>query len=201
MRYWPYFIPVFSTFTGWFTIWFASWLLFHPRKQKKILGFVFQAIFPSLQEQLTEKLAALICQELPSLDEIILKITSPANVNQLLPFIDAHIDYFLRVKLKERMPIVGMFIGDKTIGQMKAVFMEELTQLFPGLIEKYMDTLLQQPDIEKLVSEKVQVFTREKLEAALKQAVSKEIRPILVFGAVLGLLVGLIQLALILLTS
>ena len=139
--------------------------------------------------------------ELLSFEDIAKKIADPANVQQLLPFIDAHIDNFLKVKLKESMPVVGMFIGEKTVNQLKTVFIEELTQLFPTLMEQYMGNLKEQLDLEKIVIEKVQGFSSEKLEEILQQIMSKEFRFVEIIGAILGFIIGLLQVGLTLLTT
>jgi len=162
MNYWLFLIPLISAFIGWFTNWIAIKMLFHPREPKKVLGIVFHGIFPKRQQQFAEKLGKLVSDELLSFEDIAKKIADPANVQQLLPFIDAHIDNFLKVKLKESMPVVGMFIGEKTVNQLKTVFIEELTQLFPALMEQYMGNLKEQLDLEKIVIEKVQGFSSEK---------------------------------------
>jgi uncharacterized membrane protein YheB (UPF0754 family) len=86
-----------------------------------------------------------------------------------------------------------MFIGDKTIEQLKSVFMKELEALFPVLMAKYMDTLKHQLDLEAIVTDKVSNFSSDKLEEILQAIMSKEFRFIEVIGAVLGFLIGIIQ--------
>lgn len=201
MNYWLFLIPLISAFIGWFTNWIAIKMLFHPRQPKKVLGIVFHGIFPKRQEQFAEKLGRLVSEELLSFEEIAKKLADPANVEKLLPFIDAHIDQFLKVKLKESMPVVGMFIGEKTVSQLKSVFIEELTQLFPGLMEQYMTNLQDQLDLEKIVIDKVRGFSSEKLETILQQIMAKEFRFVELIGAVLGFLIGLLQVGISLLTS
>jgi len=92
------------------------------------------------------------------------------------------------------MPMVSMFIGEKTIQQLKAVFMEELKLLFPSLIGNYITHLQQDLDIEKIIKEKVGTISSIKLEAMILQMMSKELRLLQIAGAVLGFVIGLIQL-------
>lgn len=40
------------------------------------------------------------------------------------------------------MPMVAMFIGDKTIAQFKSVFMEEMDELLPVFVQSYFDHFL-----------------------------------------------------------
>lgn len=195
MNYWLLLIPVISAFIGWFTNWIAIKMLFHPREPKKFLGLTIQGIFPKRQQQFAEKLGKLVSEELLSFKDISLKITDPSNLDQLLPHVEDHIDNFLKVKLKESMPVVGMFIGDKTVGQLKAVFVEELRELFPTLMERYMVSLQEQLDLEKIVVEKVRSFSSDKLEEILLQIMAKEFRFVEILGGVVGLLIGMVQVA------
>ncbi|ULQ54365.1 DUF445 domain-containing protein [Flavihumibacter fluvii] len=201
MNFWLFLIPLLSAFTGWIIVWIFFTVLFHPSQPKTVLGFVFQGIFPKKQPQIANELGKLVSRELFTMQDITKKIADPANVQQLLPFMDAHIDHFLKVKLKESMPLISMFIGDKTVNQLKAVFLEELTQLFPNLIEQFIDNLKGQPDLEKFVIEKVQAFPPEKLEEILHQTMSAEIRLLGSIAAMLGLLIGFLQLAIALLAG
>lgn len=188
-----YLIPFISAFIGWFTNWIAIKMLFHPKKPIKILGITFIGIFQKRQVQFAEKLGKLVSDELLSFQDIESKITNPANIDQLMPQIDAHIDHFLRVKLADQMPVISMFIGDKTIQQMKAVFMTELKELFPGIMKSYMGNLQRDLDLEKIVIEKVKGFSTDKLEQILNDIMSKEFRFIEILGGVLGFLIGILQ--------
>ncbi|MDO8996216.1 DUF445 domain-containing protein [Sediminibacterium sp.] len=188
-----YLIPIISAFIGWFTNWIAIKMLFHPKKPVKILGITFVGIFPKRQAQFAEKLGKLVSSELLSFQDIESKITNPDNINQLMPQIDAHIDHFLRVKLADQMPVISMFIGDKTIQQMKSVFMTELTELFPGIMKSYMGNLQRDLDLEKIVIEKVKGFSSDKLEQILNDIMAKEFRFVEIIGGVLGFLIGIIQ--------
>jgi len=188
-----YLIPFISAFIGWFTNWVAIKMLFHPKEPVKILGITFIGIFPKRQAQFAEKLGKLVSAELLSFQDIEEKITNPKNMEALIPQIDAHIDHFLRVKLADHMPIISMFIGDQTIAQMKAVFMAELQELFPGLMKSYMNQLQNQLDLEKIVIEKVKGFSSDKLEQILNDIMSKEFRFIEILGGVLGFIIGIIQ--------
>lgn len=59
------------------------------------------------------------------------------QLEQVLPMIDQQLDDFFRNRLTDKLPMIAMFIGDKTIQQLKTVFMEELKQIFPDLIRSF----------------------------------------------------------------
>ena len=182
-----------STFTGWVTTWIAIKMLFHPRKPIKILGLTIQGIFPKNQRLIAQKLGQVVGKELLSFDEIEQKVTNPENLQKLRPEIEAHVDNFLHNKLKEVFPMLAMFIGDKTINQLKDAFLLELENLFPVLMKNYMNKLQHDLDLEKIVTEKVANFSSEKLEDILNQITKKEFKFLEFIGGFFGLLIGLVQ--------
>jgi uncharacterized membrane protein YheB (UPF0754 family) len=193
MNWWLILIPVISAFIGWFTNWIAIKMLFHPRHPKKILGVTFHGIFPKRQQQFATKLGKLVSNELLSFGEIEQKISNPDNVQKILPILEGHIDTFLREKLVIQIPMLGMLIGDKTIGMVKAVFLKELEELFPTMMKQYMLTLQHDLNLEKIVIEKVANFSSDKLEDILNHIMSSEFRFVEIIGAVLGFIIGVIQ--------
>ncbi|MEQ1798613.1 MAG: DUF445 family protein, partial [Lacibacter sp.] len=136
-----------------------------------------------------------------SFSDIEQKITNPENLKQVLPQLETHIDHFLRVKLADSMPVISMFIGDKTIDKLKTVFLEELETLFPKLMTDYAATLKNQLDLEQIVTDKVKAFSSDKLEDILYQVMAKEFRFVEIIGGVLGFIIGLLQIVITLLTQ
>jgi uncharacterized membrane protein YheB (UPF0754 family) len=189
-----YIIPVLlSTFTGWVTTWIAIKMLFHPRNPVNIFGFKLQGIFPKNQQLIAQKLGQVVSKEFLSFAEIEAKVTNPDNLQMLKPEIEKHIDKFLREKLTDLFPMLSMFIGDKTINQLKAAFLMELESLFPILMKSYMTKLEKDLDLEKIVTEKVASFSSEKLEDILNQITKKEFKFLEIIGGFFGLLIGLVQ--------
>ena len=190
-----------STFTGWVTTWIAIKMLFHPRKPIHILGLKVQGIFPKNQRLIAEKLGQVVGKELLSFDEIEQKVTNPENLEKLRPDIEQHIDNFLRNKLKDVFPMLFMMVGEKTILQLKEAFLLELETLFPLLMKSYMAKLEKDLDLEKIVTEKVANFSTQKLEDILNQITKKEFKFLEFIGGFFGLLIGIIEVVIHLLTK
>jgi uncharacterized membrane protein YheB (UPF0754 family) len=195
MSPWLLLIPVISGFIGWVTNWVAIKMLFHPRKPIRLLGITIQGIFPKRQEQFAIKLGKLVSEQLLSFKDIEQKIVSPENLQKLMPVVESHVDDFLRKKLADVFPVISMFIGEKTISQLKGHFLNELEALFPVLMKRYMGNLQAELDLEKIVTEKVSGFSSDKLEEILMSIMSKEFRFVEILGGVLGFIIGLLQVA------
>ncbi len=89
--------------------------------------------------------------------------------------------------------MISMFIGDKTIGQLKTVFMKELEELFPVIMKNYVANLRHDLDLERIVVEKIASFSADRLENMLNEFLTKEFRFVEIIGAALGFLIGLLQ--------
>lgn len=201
MNYILFIIPVIGALIGWIINSIAIKMLFRPYQPKKLLGFTFQGAFPKRQQQLAETLGKLASAEFVSFDAIEQKISDPKNLEKVMPLIEKHVDDFLRVKLGKEMPVISMFIGNKTIDSLKKVFIQEIEALFPQVMNQFAGNIKAEFDVEKMVAGKIASIAPVKLEKTLLQALSKEFRYIKILGAVTGLIIGIIQLLVIVLIA
>lgn len=165
------------------------------------MGFTILGLLPAKKNKIADSLAELICRDIISFNEIEEKVTHPDNFQKIMPQVDAHIDNFLKVKLPQSMPMIAMFVGDKTTAQLKSVFLAELELLFPQIMNGYIDKLREDTDIRKTISEKILTFPNNKIEWLIKSALKPEFQKIKIIGAITGFLIGLIQLLMSLLVS
>lgn len=191
---------VLSTFTGWIIVWSAVKMLFYPKMPVNILGVRFQGVLPKNQPQIAQSIGKMVSKEFISFDEIEKKVTNPENLQMLKPEIEAHIDNFLRNKLKDVFPMLAMFIGDKTINQLKGAFLIELEELFPVLMKNYIGKLQQNIQVEQIITEKLSAFSLKRLEDMLYNAAGKEFKRLQFIGGAVGFIIGSIQIVVLILT-
>jgi uncharacterized membrane protein YheB (UPF0754 family) len=190
-----YILPLLlSCFTGWFVIWLCIKLLFRPLKPVSFAGFSIQGVLPANQQMIAAAIGKMVSTELFSFDALQQKVTDPENFNKLKPEIETHIDSFLRERLKQTFPMLGMLIGDKTITQLKTAFLTELETLFPALMKSYVANLEKDLDIEKEVSEKIAGFSVIKAEELVYSSAKKPLVKIQLLGAGIGFFTGFIHL-------
>ena len=194
MLWMQYVFPILlSCFTGWLVAWIAIKFLFHPRRPLSLPGFKLQGIIPKNQQVIAEQLGKMVSKEFLSFSELKEKVTDPGNLSKLKPEIETHIDIFLREKLKDTFPMLSMFIGDKTINQLKAAFLLELESLFPVLMNSYMIRLENDINVEKLVTGKVAGYSITKAEEMLNKSAKKLFMYFQLTGVIIGLLSGLLH--------
>ena len=188
--------PAIAAFTGWFTTWIAFYMLFHPRKPIHLFGMTIQGIFPKRQKTFAMKLGAVVANELLHFKDIAAQIKDPEELAKVMPDIEKHIDVFLNERLKEKLPIISMFVGQGTLEKIKEGLMEEIQLMLPEVIGKYADNLAHKIDVERMVTEKVSNFSSDKLEEILAAVMKKEFKFVELVGGVLGFVIGLIQMGL-----
>ena len=200
MNSWLILIPLLSAFTGWIAIKIVVKLVFRPLLPQKIMGVTWQGILPAYKQQLAARIGQIAADEFASFPGIEEKISDPRNMEKIKPLIETHIDDFLRNKLKEQMPMIGMFIGDKTISTLKVVFMQEIESLFPQVMQQFAGQLKSDLNIEQMVVSKSASVSSAQIESLLYKNLGKEFQKAAMIGAVAGLLIGIIQLGIIWLT-
>jgi uncharacterized membrane protein YheB (UPF0754 family) len=187
-------IPLLSALVGWMIIRVSMYLLFHPAKPVKVGPIVIKGLIYRKEAQMKQQLTLFIKTEILALEDRVEHLASSANLDRLRPELNQHIDAFLKVRLKQEMPMIGMLIGDRTISQLKAIFMEELETLFPSVIKSYINHLKDDFDLDVLIKEKVNAFEIFKIEEQFKKNYSKEVIKLSLLAALMGFVIGCIQL-------
>lgn len=118
-------IPILTGLFGWLLIWLLAKSLFFPTKAIKIGGFTWESSLTPLINKFPFEIL------MPSEQD------SNANFKAMKPLMEEKLDFFFNNTIKEKLPMVSMFIGDKTVAQLKAVFLDELAIIFPQIIEQY----------------------------------------------------------------
>ena len=67
------------------------------------------------------------------------------------------------------MPMLAMFISDKLVAEMKAIFMNELKELFPALIQQYLSNVRRNMDISNIISTKLNTISSNQLQPLLRK--------------------------------
>lgn len=188
-----YTLPFISAFIGWVTNWLAIKMLFHPRKPFIIGPIVIQGIFPKRQAQVAQQLGHVVASHLLSIDDLTAKLYDSNSTQAILPIIEKRVDDFIQHKLTEELPLLSMFIKDKAIDNIKRGIIQEFESMFPELIAQVGQHVKANVNIQHMVSEKVAALDSNKLEELLVGIMKKEFVFIEVIGAVLGFIIGCLQ--------
>jgi uncharacterized membrane protein YheB (UPF0754 family) len=175
MNYWLFILPIIAALVGWSIGKLATW-------------FLIYRIWPKRKSAIADSISKFVVQEFSTLN-LEQKIADPSNLSKARPVIESHIDNFLRVKLKDQMPMISMFIGDKTIDSLKTIFMQELENLFPEVMKHFAGNLQSEIGIEKIVRNKIAGISSE----FVNKIAGKDLRYIATICAFTGFITAIIQ--------
>lgn len=192
IHWWIYIGPVAGALLGLIVVWVIRWFVFYPLREIRLGPLRLHGIIWKQRPLLTKEIAATAAGFI-DIDALGATITAPASVEKILPQAEAKIDEFLRVRLVKAMPVVGMFVGDKTINQLKLLFVQELKELFPEIMRGYLSGLQQDFDIKLLLERKLGEIPQDEVLCLFITGTKKIWHYAFFAGAAIGLASGLLQ--------
>ncbi|GAB1269901.1 DUF445 family protein [Aurantivibrio infirmus] len=196
-----YSLPLITALIGWVTNYIAIKMLFHPRKPIKCLFFDVQGILPRRQPDIAVQLGKIVADDLLSSDDLVLRLTNQRSREIYEEYINQQSETFIRDKLRRVGVVSRLLLRSQTLAKIKLAFADELMEQLPSLVERLTLADSGSLDVQQLVEEKVRNFSSDRLEKILYDILAKEFRFIEILGAVLGFVIGSLQLTFILLFS
>ncbi|TNF30714.1 MAG: DUF445 family protein [Bacteroidetes bacterium] len=189
-----YTLPFIAALVGWFTNYIAVKMLFHPKEPVNILGvYTLQGIFPKNQKKVAENIGRMVAEELLSSADLKEKLNNPENILSIKELVEAKIDFYLNVTFPKNYPITAAIVGDKRKAKLKEAVMTEVHDSVPGMIDSYMANIEEKFNVEHIIQEKVNHLSPERLEELIMKLLKNEFKFIEYIGAVIGFLIGWIQ--------
>jgi uncharacterized membrane protein YheB (UPF0754 family) len=188
-------IPFVGAFIGWITNFLAIKMLFYPRQPVKVLFVTFWGIFPKNKERIAEKLGNVVQRDLINFADIKDRILNEETLARFKEEIAERVDNALRERLK-KIGLPPGVVPEPIIMAVHKTIVREIESNLPSLIDKSISNIEERLDIQEIVKSKVRNFSDEKLEKMLMDITAKEFKFIEVVGAVLGFMIGLMQLIL-----
>ncbi|PXA03559.1 hypothetical protein DDZ13_11290 [Coraliomargarita sinensis] len=192
--------PFITAAIGWFTNWVAIKMLFHPRKPMRVFLWKWQGLIPRRQEQLAAEAAEIIEREIMQQHMIVHEIRKI----ELGPYLEeaAHTLVWQRIgpQLKA-IPLLGGFINESTLAKFEVIAASAMKDEAGPLMEKVATQFEASVNLKQLIEENIAAFDLERLEAIVNEVAKREFRTIERLGAVLGFLIGCLQLLILLLSG
>jgi len=161
-----------------------------------LTGFIFakfavNSINGKGKTRLADELASFITSRLPDVSGVLDKVATPESFLALMPVIESHIDDFLRNRLKIAIPMIGMMIGERTIAQLKAVFMDELKLIFPLVVRQYVLSAAGNFDLRSEIRDQLLSVPSARVLSFISPVIT---RYSLLAGLIIGVTTGVINL-------
>jgi uncharacterized membrane protein YheB (UPF0754 family) len=189
-------IPIIASTIGWFTNWIAIKMLFYPRIKRNILGIKLHGVFPKRQAQLAEKLGELFAEKLGVQKQIENGIVSSIDLASLKDKLISKVAESAMDFLQKEMPFLVPMLPGNLINTLSNQVGDQLFTQISEEIRLGIDKIGKKVDVKKIVEYEINALKVTDLEKLLQDLLKKEFKFIELSGAILGFLIGCIQLAL-----
>ena len=193
-------LPILGALLGWITNWLAIRMLFRPRQPVRILGWTWQGLIPLRQKAVARQAAEVIEREI--LDSHLLR--HEIERIELEPHIESiamTLVYEGAAPRLRAIPLLGNFVSDGVLRSLHRVTLEELRKEARPMMTRIAAEAEKRLDVRRLVEERIAGFDLDHLEAVVRSVAQREFRAIEAMGAVVGFLVGVLQLLALLLAG
>lgn len=187
--------PLITAGIGWLTNWVAIQMLFHPRVPMRVFFWKWQGLIPRRQQQLAAESAEIIEREILQQHMILHEIRKI----ELGPYLQdaAHTIVWERIGPQLRaIPLLGGFINDSTLAKFEVIAAASMQEEAGPLMEKVATQFEASVNLKQMIEENIAAFDLDRLETIVNHVAKHEFRTIERLGAVLGFIIGCIQVAL-----
>jgi len=188
-----YTLPLIGALIGWLTNYIAIKMLFHPREEWRLFFIRIQGVFPKRQNDFARKLGQIVSEELVSVEDLTAHLKEKATSEAVLNHIAMRLEEGIATRLPRAFPMLAMFMSSDMVEKIKSFLMVQIGSLNEELIDRLSGELEEELDVHKIVEEKVAAFSSDKLEELLFSIMRREFKFVEMVGAVLGFLIGVVQ--------
>ena len=196
MSYYLFFLtPLITATIGWVTNWLAIKMLFHPRKPLRLLFWKWQGLIPRRQQQLAAESAEIIEREILQQHLILSEIKKI----ELSPYLEKTAKKLVWERIGPELraiPLLGNFINDGILAKFETIASAEIKKESGPLVEQVATEFESSVDLKRMIENNIAAFDLERLEEIVNHVATREFRAIEQLGAVLGFLIGCVQVAL-----
>ena len=188
-------LPFISAFIGWITNCIAIRMLFRPLYPVNVLGLKIQGVAPRRRNELTEGIANAVQKALVSVDDVAQVLKNVNLEDEINLLLDEVVKKEVKEKLVEKFPFAKKAAND-LFKEVRASVQSKLIDHISRLMDKTTEQLKRQLNIKEIVMQRVASYKVETLEELIMEIAHREFRLVELYGALLGFIIGFIQLGL-----
>ena len=189
-------IPLISALIGWITNYIAVKMIFRPRKEINLLGIRLIGLIPRRKADLAMKIAETVEKELISHRDIKEIIKSQDFHAHTSTAIKSKIDAFINNKISTNS-LLTLLVSPDIVSKLSSLLMDDLEKEIPGIIDELFQTVESKLDFQSIIKDKIMGYDLSKLESIIYTIASRELKAIEYLGGILGFIIGILQLAII----
>jgi uncharacterized membrane protein YheB (UPF0754 family) len=187
-------VPAFGAFTGFFTDWLALQLIFRPIRPRRFLGLVeWQGLFHRRREQVTLDYAQVVGEEILTPHNLIEAMLTGPQAVKLTNLIAREVDLALGAQVGPAKPLLVLAVGGRKYQRMRDDIVTTVVTRMRADLNGVGDYAMSKLAVQPTLVSKMQQMTDEEYEGLLRPAFKQDEWKLITVGAVLGFVIGEIQ--------
>ncbi len=189
----PWMLPAFGGFVGFFSDWMALQMMFRPLQPKKIMGFTLQGLFIRRQNEVAADYAALISKQLLTSGNMMEELFTGTHSDKVIELVGRHVKQEIDQQAGIVKPLVVYAMGGQKYQSLKEQVATRIMAQLPQTM-KYIESYAEDAmDIRNTLVTRMQQLSPEEFEGMLRPAFKEDEWSLIIVGAVLGFMVGELQ--------
>ena len=195
----PIVLPLFGALIGWFTDWLAIKLVFFPRTPKRIVGrWTLQGVFQRRRDQVARDYGALIARDVLTVSNLLDGILRGPGSDRLVAMVERTVARAVDEQTKLGRPFVSVALGEPRLREMKDAAARKALAHFGSTARHAESYAVGALDIAHTITMRMRRLDRVEYEGLLRPAFRQDEWKLIAVGALIGLLVGELQVLLLL---
>lgn len=187
-------MPIFGFGVGFLSDWLALNMLFRPHLPTKYFGFfTFQGLLHQQRDQITRDYARILARDLFAPDVLFEGILNGPTADKLFDTLQREVSAAIDAQTGIAKPLVVLAVGTKRYREMKDGLSKVLIDRLPNTLEAVGAYATRTLDIENTIIAKMSELDTDQYEAILRPVFKDDEVMMIATGAILGGLVGELQ--------
>ncbi|SFI92120.1 DUF445 domain-containing protein [Amycolatopsis regifaucium] len=195
----PIVLPLFGIGIGWFTDWIALKMIFLPREPKRFFGFyTWQGVFQKRKDQVAADYGDMIAREIITIPNLLEAVLSGPKSDKLFTMITREVQRTIDAQASVVKPFVAMAVGSRRFQEMKQTAAAKAAARIPETIRHAEAYAVNALDVRNTIVDRMRRLNPLEFEQLLRPAFRQDEWKLIAVGAVIGGLVGELQVLLLL---
>ncbi|MFW0861531.1 MAG: DUF445 domain-containing protein [Dethiobacter sp.] len=182
-------LPLTGAVIGWVTNVLAIRLLFRPLQPFRLGPLTFQGLIPKRRGQIAYTVGEVVAEQLFSVDELAGQLDMPSIQQKIERLVCIAVDRWC----VEKIGMLPKAVRQTLSQRLRDLVTNEVAHQLPQMVELLVTHMREQVDVRAIVEGKINVLPLQEVEGLVLSVARSELKQIELLGAVLGLLIGLLQ--------
>ncbi len=186
-------LPAAGVMVGYLTNWLALKMIFRPVVERRLLGFSIQGLFFKRQKEVSETYASIVTERILTIENLFDFIVRGKDTRKITALLYKQISKITDNIAHSFKSVINIFAGEKQLEIIKNIAVYRLKEELPleiSVVYNYAENAI---GLKQIMAEKMSALPVNEFENFLHPVFQEDEMKLIIVGAVLGGLAGMIQ--------